>query len=70
MKETNITYSKPVLSRKKFIKESGYPAAFVDRAIHSRCADLFVLRTSDAPNAKVNIITAEFEYCRRTGEFK
>ena len=65
-----IKYSKPVLSRKDFIRESGYPAAFVDRAVHCAFADQFSFRTSDAPNAKIYIICDEFEYFRREGEFR
>lgn len=65
-----IKYSKPVLSRKAFIKESGYPAAYVNRAIHHKDADLFTIRTSDAPNAKVMIDTAMFEHYRAIGEFR
>lgn len=68
--ETHIKYSKPVLSRKEFIRESGYPAALVDRALHSKYADAYSFRTSDAPNAKTYIITAEFEYFRRNGDIR
>lgn len=67
MNETKIKYSKPIMTRKEFIKESGYAPAFVDRAIHSRWKDAFTIRSSDAPNAKVMIITDEFEYYRRHG---
>ena len=70
MKETAIRYAKPVMSRKEFIAASGYSAAFIDRAIHSEYAPVFTERTSDAKNAKVMIITDEFEYLRRQGAFR
>ncbi len=65
-----ITYSKPILSRKQFLAESGYPAEYVDRALHCWFADQFCFRTSNAPNAKFMIDTQAFEYYRKQGEFK
>lgn len=63
-------YSKPCLSRKEFIKESGYPAVYVDMALHSSLRDRFTIRTSEAPNSKFFIITEEFEKLRREGMFE
>ena len=64
-----IKYSKPILSKRDFIKESGYPEQLIDRALHCWFADKFSFRTSDKPNAKFMIICDEFEYFRRQGEF-
>ena len=63
-------YSKRILSRKEFLKESGYPAAWLDRVLHCWFADEFCFRTSDAPNAKFMIDTEAFEHYRRMGELK
>lgn len=63
-----ITYSKPILSKKEFIRESGYPEQLVDRALHCRFADKFSFRSSDKPKAKFFIICDEFEYYRRQGD--
>lgn len=63
-------YSKPILSRKQFLKESGYPREMVDRALHCWFADKFSFRSSDKPKAKFFIVCDEFEYFRRQGEFK
>ena len=68
--ETTFKYSKPVLPRKQFIEESGYPAALVDRALHSKLADLISIRSSEAKNAKFSIIVEEFEYYRRQGDIR
>ena len=65
-----IAYSKQILSRKQFIEESGYPAEYVDRALHCWFADQFCFRTSDKPKAKFMIDTEQFENYRRMGEFK
>ena len=69
IEDTKITYSKPILSRAEFIKESGYGRTLIDRALHSKYADQFSMKTSDAPNAKTLIVTDEFEYLRRQGCF-
>lgn len=65
-----IKYSKPILSRAEFLRESGYPRDYLDRALHSRWADQFCFRTSDKPKAKFMIDTEAFEYYRRLGELK
>ena len=65
-----IKYSRPILSRKAFIKESGYPASLIDRAVHGEYADICSFRTSDAVNAKTYIICDEFEWLRRNGDIR
>lgn len=62
-------YSKPILSRKQFIEESGYPEAYVDRALHCKYAKNFAFRSSDAINAKYMIDTEQFEWYRKEGCF-
>lgn len=69
LEDTRITYSKPILSRAELIRESGYGATVIDRALHSQYADQFSFRTSEAKNAKTLIDTKEFEYLRRQGCF-
>ena len=70
IEDTKITYSKPILSRAEFIRESGYNRNLIDRALHSKYAEQFVIRTSNAKNAKFLIDTKEFEYLRRQGCFR
>jgi len=65
-----ITYSKPVLSLKEFIKETGYPEELVRRAVAGKRKDYVSFRTSSAVNAKTYIYCAEFEECMREGDFK
>lgn len=65
-----IKYSKPILSKKQFLEESGYSREFVNRALHCWFADQFCFRTSDKPKAKFMIDTEAFEYYRRLGELK
>jgi hypothetical protein len=62
--------SKPVLSRKKFIKESGFPETYVDKAIHSEWGEDFSFKTSDALNAVIYIDVEAFEKLHRKGVFK
>ena len=62
-------YSRPWLSRKKFIEESGYSEAYVDRALHCKYAENFTHRSSSAKNAKFMIDTQEFEWYRKEGCF-
>lgn len=69
MEDSKITYSKPILSKSDFIQESGYPEDYVERALHCRFSERFVIKKSTAPNAKRWIDTVEFEYWRRQGAF-
>jgi len=65
-----IKYSKPILSRTEFLRESGYPREYLDRALHCWFADQFCFRTSSKPKAKFMIDTEAFEHYRRIGELK
>ena len=65
-----ITYSKPVLSLKEFIKETGFPEELVRRAVAGKRKDYVSFRTSNAPNAKIYIYCDAFEECMRGGEFR
>ena len=69
IEDTRITYSKPILSRAEFIRESGYGATYIDRAINGQYAEQFISKTSNAKNAKRLIDTKVFEYFRRQGCF-
>lgn len=65
-----IKYSKPILSRKQFLKESGYSAEWLDRILHCSFADQFCFRTGNAPNSKFMIDVEAFEHYRKIGEFR
>ena len=65
-----ITYSKPVLPLRQFVKETGFPEELVRRAVAGKRKDYVSFRTSSAPNAKTYIYCAEFEECMREGEFR
>ena len=65
-----ITYSKPVLPLRQFVKETGFPEELVRRAVAGKRKDYVSFRTSSAPNAKIYIYCDAFEECMREGEFK
>ena len=63
-------YSKPILSVRDFVRESGFPKEYVMRAVHCWFADQFCFRTGTAVNSKYMIDTERFEYYHREGEFR
>lgn len=65
-----MEFSKPVLTRKKFISESGFPEQYVDKAIRGEWGEDFCIRTSDAVNACVYIDAEVFLKLHRRGVFK